>query len=105
MKANYVSEEKKEKAAWKALPHRVKEAISCFIFRSAIKSNMAVLLFRCEKKGWHKEDMRKLFDDMVSLYQLTFFGRSISDTELIERYEKMLGVDFDIFDKIVEVVV
>lgn len=101
MKVNY----NREKEAWKALPKIIREAIARFIFRSAIKSNIAVLLFRCEKKGWHKEEMRKLFDDMVSLYQLTFFGKSIHDTELIDRYEKMLGVDFDIFDEIVEVVV
>ncbi len=61
-------------------------------------------MFRCEKiRGWKKDELKRLFDDMVSLFQLQFFGQSISDIDLIERYEKMLGVDFDIFDKEIEV--
>ena len=61
-------------------------------------------MFRCEKiRGWKKYELKRLFDDMVSLFQLQFFGQSISDIDLIERYEKMLDVDFDIFDKEIEV--
>lgn len=61
-------------------------------------------MFRCEKiRGWKKDELKRLFDDMVSLFQLQFFGQSISDIDLIERYEKMLDVDFDIFDKEIEV--
>ena len=99
MKANH----KREDEAWKALPKKIREAIAKFVFISAIKSNTAVLLFRCEQKHWKKEHMKALFYDLVSLYQMTFFGQSISDNDLIERYEKMLDIDFGIFDTAVEV--
>lgn len=95
----------REQTAWKDLPRVMRESIAKYVFRSAIKSNVAVLLFRCEKKGWNKDRMRNLFYDLIGLYQIKFFGQSISDTELIERYEKMLDIDFDMIDDAVEVVV
>jgi len=93
----------REQTAWKDLPNRIKEAVARYIFKSAIKSNVAVLLFRCEKKGWHKDKMRDLFFDLVCLYQMEFFGQRISDIDLIERYEKMLDIDFDTLADAVEV--
>ena len=95
----------REQTAWQDLPRTIRERVAKFIFLSAIKSNVAVLLFRCEQKGWHKEQMRGLFFELVSLYKIRFFGQPISDTELIEHFEKKLDIDFDILDEAVEVVV
>lgn len=101
MKANYSN---KVRSEFEKLPRIEREQISKFVFISAAKTIIAIVMFRCEKiRGWKKDGLRKLFDDMVSLFQLQFFGQSISDIDLIERYEKMLDVDFDIFDKEIEV--
>lgn len=101
MKANY---SKKVRSEFEKLPRIEREQISKFVFVSAAKTIIAIVMFRCEKiRGWKKDELKRLFDDMVSLFQLQFFGQSISDIDLIERYEKMLGVDFDIFDKEIEV--
>ena len=101
MKANY---SRKIKSEFEKLPRIEREEISRFVFKSAIKSIIAIVLFRCEKiRGWKKEDLKKFFDDMISLFQLEYFGKQISDMDLIKRYEDMLGVDFDVFDDIVEV--
>ena len=101
MKANYSN---KVRSEFEKLPRIEREQISKFVFVSAAKTIIAIVMFRCEKiRGWKKDELKRLFDDMVSLFQLQFFGQSISDIDLIERYEKMLGVDFDIFDKEIEV--
>lgn len=101
MKANY---SKKIRSEFEKLPRIEREQISKFVFISAAKSVIAIVLFRCEKlRGWKKDELKRLFDDMVSLFQMEFFGNHISDTDLIERYEKMLDVSFDIFDEAIEV--
>lgn len=94
----------REETAWKDLPKLIQQRVASYIFKSAIKSNVAVILFRCEKHHWHKDKMRSLFYEIVGLYRMRFFGKPIKDTELIDRYEKMLGIDFDILDEAVEVV-
>ena len=101
MKCNYTT---KVRSEFEKLPRIEREQISKFVFVSAAKTIIAIVMFRCEKiRGWKKDELKRLFDDMVSLFQLQFFGQSISDIDLIERYEKMLDVDFDIFDKEIEV--
>jgi hypothetical protein len=99
LKTNY----NREKDAWNALPRIIREAVARYIFKSAIKSNVAIMLFRCEHRHWSKERMRSLFYEIIGLYQAEFFGKSISDVELIERYEKMLDIDFSKIDEVVEV--
>ena len=101
MKCNY---QERAKSKFEQLPRIEREEISRFVFKSATKSLVAIVLFRCEKmRQWKKADLKKLYDDLVSLFQMEFFGKQIADTDLIKRYEDMLGVDFDIFDDIVEV--
>lgn len=101
MKCNYTT---KVRSEFEKLPRIEREQISKFVFVSAAKTIIAIVMFRCEKiRGWKKDELKRLFDDMVSLFQLQFFGQSISDIDLIERYEKMLDVDFNIFDKEIEV--
>lgn len=101
MRVNY----KREDEAWKTLPKKIREAVAVYVFRSAIKSNLAVILYRCEQKHWSRERMRSLFYEVIGLYSMRYFGRSISDTELMERYEKMLGIDFSAVDEAVSVTV
>ena len=101
MKANYRARIRSE---FEKLPRIERENISKYVFVSAAKTIIAIVLFRCEKfRRWKKDDLKKLFYDMVSIFQIQYFGKSISDVELIQRYEKMLDVDFDVFDEIIEV--
>lgn len=85
--------------SWRKLPKSEQK----YLFVSAIKTVVAITLFRCDKTGWHKDKLISLFGDFVSLFQTHFLGKDMSDDDLIDRYEKMLGVDFSIFDKVVEV--
>ena len=101
MKCNYSN---RAKSKFEQLPRIEREEISKFVFKSALKTALAVVLFRCEKfRHWKKEDLKRLYTDIIGLFQMEYFGQKLSDMDLIERYEKMLDVDFNILDEIVEV--
>jgi ferredoxin-fold anticodon binding domain-containing protein len=102
VKCNYDS--RYYKSEFEKLPKVERDNISKYVFVSALKTMLAIVLFRCEKlKHWKKDNLRGLYYDIVSLFQMNVFNRSISDIDLIKRYENMLGVDFSKLDEIVEV--
>ena len=97
MKCNY-------KGKWDRLSNTEQEAIARFCFKSAVKSIIAITLYRCDRlRHWKNNDLRRLYEDMVSIFKMKIFDKQISDEELIKYYEKLLDVDFSIFDDIVEV--
>ena len=94
----------KQKSNWEKLPKSERNEISKYLFISAQKTIIAMILFRCEKfKNYTKEQLLEVYNDMKAIYTMDIFGKKIDDRELIEHYEKMLNVEFNEFDDLIKV--
>lgn len=60
---------------------------------SGVCSNTAALCYILYKRGWHKENINKLIDDIIGLYDMPpIFGRYLDNSDVIF-YLKEKGID------------
>ena len=89
LKANYGSKVKR-------LSKAESMAISRTAADSAFPAIMAAVLFVLYKRGWHKDRLIKLYDDVCALLTMpSIFGQYLDDRQIEEYLTKQVGIDWD----------
>ena len=66
------------------------------VAKFSTKAAIAEVLLVLHERKWHKENIQKLFEDMVCLYQRPApFGKEVSDQDIINFIEKKYEIDFN----------
>jgi len=82
--------------AVKRLSKKEGAAVSRQAADSAFPAVMAAVLFVLYKRGWHKDRLVKLYDDVCAfLIMGTIFGRHLTDIEIEQYISKHLGIDWN----------
>lgn len=65
---------------------------------------VAAVLFTLYKRGWHKDRICKLYDDIICMFSMPeVFGQRLDD-EMIEKYlTEKIGIDWTRLIKVVKV--
>ena len=60
-----------------------------------LPQTMAAMLYVVDQRHWHRERVKKLYDDVVAVYRMPpVMGRHPSGDEMRKYIEKKYGIDF-----------
>lgn len=84
MKASYLT---------KRLRAKDEERVYKVCVESAVKSAVAGFLYTRIRKGWHKDRLKALWNDILALYQCPpVFGKYLDDTDVIKYVSEYIGL-------------
>ena len=80
------------------------EALSRECIDNAFPAVMAAVLYVLYKRGWHKDKLIKLYDDVCDLLAMPpIFGKHLDDREVERFLEDKIGIDWDKIRKVVQI--
>lgn len=83
-------------SAVKRLSKKEGDAISRQAANSAFPAIMAAVLFVLYKRGWHKDRLLKLYDDVCAFLAMPpVFGKHLDDRQIEDFLEKRIGINWD----------
>ena len=65
---------------------------------------VAAVLYVLYKRGWHKEQITKLYDDIVALFSMpAVFGKYLDNEQVQQELTDKCGIDWNKLVKVVKV--
>jgi hypothetical protein len=90
--------------AVKRLSKKEGAAVSRQAADSAFPAVMAAVLFVLYKRGWHKDRLLKLYDDVCAFLAMpAVFGKHLDDRQIEDYLEKKIGIDWSKIRKCIQI--
>lgn len=82
--------------AVKRLSKKEGAAVSRQAANSAFPAIMAAVLYVLYKRGWHKDRLSKLYDDVCALLAMpSIFGKHLDDVQIEKYLTDKIGIDWN----------
>lgn len=90
--------------AVKRLSKKEGAAVSRQAVDSAFPAVMAAVIFVLYKRGWHKDRLLKLYDDVCAFLAMpAVFGKHLDDRQIEDYLEKKIGIDWNKIRKCIQI--